>query len=92
MRKIIKDNQVVFKPRHTNNWRCPQITMNKLKLCSSSSKTRSKGKSDMPTKLTSVTKGGGAFWGRNDGSLSQASEGLMTKVAEPAMPEVGVGG
>ena len=32
MSAIIKYNQIVFVTRNTVNWRCPQVTMNKIKL------------------------------------------------------------
>ena len=44
---IIKYDQIVFVTRNTDNWRCPQVTMNKIKLARRTRGGRMKGQTNM---------------------------------------------
>jgi len=47
MRAIIKNDQIVFITRHTDDWRCPEITMYKIKLVRRTRCRRMKGQENM---------------------------------------------
>ena len=47
MLAIVKNDQIIFITRHTDDWRCPEITMYKIKLVGRMRGRRMKGQANM---------------------------------------------
>ena len=47
MRAIVKNDQIIFITKHTDDWRCPEITMYKIKLVGRTRGRHMKGQANM---------------------------------------------
>jgi hypothetical protein len=90
MGTIIQNNKIIFVPRHTNNRRCPEITVYQIKISKSSRARGPKRKPCVPTELARMTYVVDIIFiaGDNTGA-NEFGHCFTPKMAEAPMPKRG---